>query len=182
MGDAREEVDTKHERGADPTVDIDDGDTLGLAPQSGSEVVRYRIDTPASTPGRDDRMGSDDDLEYPPHRGVDICVPLAHRDPAQVHARSPTSPATPFAKRNRLTNSDREAMDDGPVVAGRSSGMEVQDDKRQMLDEMQRHRSRLDGGGGQLKRRLSTACPESNSRETFPRAPPVSTVSAQSQV
>ena len=76
-------------------------------------------------------------------------MPLAHRDPAQVHARSPTSPATPFAKRNRLTNSDREAMDDGTVVAprnlvGRSSGMEVQDDKRQMLGEMRRHGDGID--------------------------------------
>ena len=31
-GDAREETDTKHERGADPTVDIDDGDTLRPVP------------------------------------------------------------------------------------------------------------------------------------------------------
>ena len=45
-------------------------------------------------------------------------------------------------------------MDDGPVVAGRSSGMEFQDDKTQMLDEMQCHgRSideRTDSIGGQL--------------------------------
>ena len=88
-----------------------------------------------------------------------ICVPLAHRDPALVHARRPTSPATPLAMRNRLTNSDREAMDDWTVVAPRnlvriSSGMEVQDDKRQMPDEMRRHGDgidvRLDSIGGQL--------------------------------
>ena len=101
MGDAREEVDAKQKRGADPTVEIDDGDVLRPAHHSGSEAVRYRIDTPASTPGRDDRMGSDDDLESAPHRRVDIRVPLARRDPAQVHARSPTSSATPVAKRNR---------------------------------------------------------------------------------
>ena len=58
-----------------------------------------------------------------------------------------------------MTNSDREAMDDGMVVAPRnldgiSSGMETQDDKGQMLGEMRRQGDgidvRLDSIGSQL--------------------------------
>ena len=45
-GDAREEVDAKQKRGVDPTVEIDDGDVLRPAPQSGprrSDIALTRL-------------------------------------------------------------------------------------------------------------------------------------------